>query len=241
MNVKRHIPNMITSCNLLCGAFAFFLAVHGMINVAAWLIFAGAVFDFFDGFAARLLKSYSDIGKELDSLADLITFGLAPSAIYSSYIKFFLTGSFNTPFIHLNALQMGWVLAPFLLAVFAALRLAKFNIDTRQSETFLGLTTTATGVFTASLGYMIYENPEYFNWLRPSFVMSLILFFCVMLVSEVPMFSMKFKNIRWKGNEDRFVLLIMSIVCVVLLGPGGIAPVILYYILFSLVRWMYKK
>ena len=88
---------------------------------------------------------------------------------------------------------------------------------------------------------MIFQNPEYFTWLRPSFVMSLILFFCVMLVSEVPMFSLKFKNIRWKGNEDRFVLLIMAIVCVVLLGPGGIAPVILYYIGFSLVRLMYKK
>ncbi len=241
MDFKRHIPNMLTSGNLLCGAFAIFFAIHGMIDVAAWLIFVGALFDFSDGFAARLLKAYSEIGKELDSLADLITFGVAPAAIYSTYIKFFLTGSFFTPFLHLSGLQVVWVLAPFILAVFAALRLAKFNIDTRQTENFLGLTTTATGIFTASLGYMIYQNPDYFTWLRPSFVLSMILFFCLMLVSEVPMFSLKFKSLAWKGNEDRFVLLIMAIVCLTLLGPGGVAPVILYYIGFSLVRWMYSK
>ena len=241
MNIFRHIPNMLTSGNLLCGAIATFMAIHGMIEVAAWLILAGALFDFFDGFVARALKAYSDIGKELDSLADLITFGLAPAAIYSSYNKFFLTGSFFTPYQHLNAVQLVWVFSPFILTVFAALRLAKFNIDTRQSESFLGLTTTATGIFTASLGYMIVQNPEYFQWLRPSIVMFMILFFCMMLVSEVPMFSLKFKHFKWKGNEDRYVLLIIGVVCVALFSLGGIALVILYYILFSLGRKLYVK
>lgn len=238
MKITRHIPNLLTCGNLLCGATATFFALNGMISVATWLILAGALFDFSDGFAARLFKAYSEIGKELDSLADLITFGVAPSAIYSTYIKYYLTGSFFTPVQLLSGIQLAWIIAPFILSAFAALRLAKFNIDTRQSENFLGLTTTATGIFTASLGYMIVQNAEYFSWLRPSFVISMILFICVMLVSEVPMFSFKFKHYRWKGNEDRFVLLIMAIVALVLLGIGGLAPVILYYVVFSLVRWM---
>ncbi len=241
MKIERHIPNILTSGNLLCGAFAIFFALHGMIQVATWLILAGALFDFSDGFAARLLKAYSEIGKELDSLADLVTFGVAPSAIYSTYIKYYITGSFFTPVQHLTAMQLVWVLAPFILAAFAAFRLAKFNLDTRQTESFLGLTTTATGIFTASLGYMLVDNPEYFTWLRPSFVIGLVMFFCVMLVSEVPMFSLKFKNFRWKGNEDRFVLLIMAIVAFVVLNVGGLAPVILYYIVFSLIRWLYSS
>lgn len=240
MKIKRHIPNILTSGNLLCGAFAIFFALHGMIQVAAWLILAGALFDFSDGFAARLLKAYSDIGKELDSLADLVTFGVAPSAILSTYNKFYLTGSFFTPAQHLNGYQLFWVLAPFALAAFAAVRLAKFNIDTRQSENFLGLTTTATGIFTASLGYMIVQNPDYFTWLKPSMVLTMVMFFSVMLISEVPMFSLKFKNFKWKGNEDRYVLLLLAIVVLSQLGVGGLAPVILYYILISLGRWLFS-
>lgn len=240
MSVRQHIPNFLTSMNLFCGAVATFLAVQGVVDVAAWLIFAGALFDFSDGFAARALKAYSEIGKELDSLADLVTFGVAPSAIYSAYIKFFLTGSFFTPWAHLNGLQAAWVLAPFILAVFAALRLAKFNLDTRQNENFLGLTTTATGIFTASWGAMVVQNPEYFSWLRPSYVLILIMIFCMLLVSEVPMFSLKFKGFRVKGNEDRYALLLIALLSLALLGVGGIALTILFYIGFALARWVIK-
>ena len=122
-----------------------------------------------DGYAARALKAYSEIGKELDSLADLISFGAAPSAIWSGLIKYQLTNSFTTSFDTLSTTQQILVLLPFVMVAFAALRLAKFNVDTRQSENFLGLTTTATGIFTASFAYKFMQTPGWFEWLSPSY------------------------------------------------------------------------
>lgn len=238
MKIKSHIPNTITSLNFLCGVFATVCAVSGHLQTAAILIFCGAVFDFFDGFVARLLKVSSDIGKELDSLADVVSFGIAPAAMYSTYVKTLLTGSPFFPIGQLGTLQLVWTLAPFILAAFAALRLAKFNIDTRQTENFLGLTTTATGLLTASLMWAAVDNMAMFSvWLRPSIVIGLVLFFCVMLVSEVPMFSLKIKHFTWKGNELRFILLGIGLLSIIFLGMGGIAVTIFIYILFSLVRY----
>jgi CDP-diacylglycerol---serine O-phosphatidyltransferase len=239
MNVTKYIPNSITSMNLLCGVLATVFAISGKLEVSTFLIFAGALFDFCDGFAARALKAYSNIGKELDSLADLITFGVAPAAMYSTYIKFFITGSYQYSILNLNWLGLFWVLLPFILVVFSALRLAKFNIDTRQTENFLGLTTTATGIFTASFLYMVVNNPGSFNWLRPSFVIFAIMIFCVLLVSEIPMFSLKIKHFTFKGNENRFILIAVAILSLIAFGVGGIAVTILAYILFSIAMWLF--
>ena len=241
MKITKHIPNFLTSLNLACGALAVFFALNGNITLAALLIFIGALFDFSDGFAARGLKAYSDMGKELDSLADLISFGMAPAAIYSALIKYLITGNLNSSF---NALQTGdqiLVVLPFILAVFSGLRLAKFNIDTRQTENFLGLTTTATGIFTASFAYMVILKPGMFTWLTPVMLIALVIFFSFMLVSEVPMFSLKFKSFSFAENKERFLLLAFAVVSFIVLGVGGLAALILFYILYSIVKSLFSK
>ncbi|MCT4588644.1 MAG: CDP-alcohol phosphatidyltransferase family protein [Carboxylicivirga sp.] len=238
MNIKQHIPNFLTCLNVLCGALAIFFAIQARIDIAIWLIFAASVLDFGDGFAARALKAYSEIGKEMDSLADLISFGVAPAAIWSSIAKFQFTGDFTTDFNTLPLVQQILILAPFVMVAFAALRLAKFNVDTRQTENFLGLTTTATGIFTASLAYKFLQTPEWFNWLSPAVILIFVAFFCIMLVSEVPMFSLKVKNMKWADNKERFILLAIAIAAVSLFGFGGIAVVILYYIVVSIAKWL---
>lgn len=238
MEIKRHIPNTITSLNLFCGIMAVVCAVSGLLFEAAMLIFAGAVFDFFDGFVARLLGVSSPIGKELDSLADVVSFGIAPAAIYSTYMKYLVSNDWYINIYHLSPTQLFWVVSPFVLGVFAALRLAKFNLDERQTENFLGLTTTATGLFTASLICFITEHLSLFHWLRPWMLITMIFIFCVLLVSEVPMFSLKVKHLTWQGNELRFALIAIAIVSVALLGFGGIALTILIYILFSLAKYV---
>ncbi len=237
MQLKKHIPNTITSMNLLCGTLSTVSALSGSLKLAALLLFMGAVFDFFDGFVARLLGVSSAIGKELDSLADLVSFGFAPAAMFSTYIKFVFTGSYTIN-IFANSFLTIWCLLPFIMVVFAGIRLAKFNIDERQTENFLGLTTTATGLFTASLVWMTSSMPELFvGWLRPSVVMFIVMIFCVLLVSEVPMFSLKIKHWTWQGNELRFILLGIGAVSIGVLGLGGISLTILLYIIFSVVRF----
>lgn len=242
MNIKKHIPNAITSMNLLCGVIATVYAISGHLQTATLLIFAGALFDFCDGFAARALKVSSDIGKELDSLADIVSFGIAPAAMYSTYIKTQISG-YSYSFIgDLQPIQLIWTLLPFILVVFAALRLAKFNLDTRQSEEFLGLTTTATGLFSASLMWMIVEHSDWFTpWFSKSIVMLMIFIFCVLLVSEVPMFSLKIKHFTWKDNQLRFILIAVALISICILGIGGIAATILAYILFSLIKYALNK
>ena len=236
MAIKDHIPNSITSLNLFSGVLATVFAVSGNLHAATILIFCGAVFDYFDGFVARLLHVSSDIGKELDSLADLISFGFAPAAMYSTYVKYLLTGDFTTSLATLELTQLLWVMSPLILVVFAALRLAKFNLDTRQTETFLGLTTTATGLFTASLLWFVSDHLQAFSCVRPIYVLILVVIFCALLVSEIPMFSLKIKHFGWHGNEMRFVLLLIAIMSIVCLGIGGVALTIALYIIFSLVR-----
>lgn len=238
MEIKKHIPNSITSLNLLCGVFATVCAVSGMVEWAAYLIFAGAVFDFFDGFVARLLKVSSPIGKELDSLADIVSFAIAPAAMYSTYIKYIITGDWYYHIYYLTGFGLMWVLLPFILAVFGALRLAKFNLDTRQTENFLGLTTTATGLFTASLILFAVNHLTLFSWVHPWMIMMMIMIFCVLLVSEVPMFSLKIKHWTWAGNELRFILVAVAVVTIALFGFGGIALTIFLYILFSLAKYI---
>lgn len=236
-SIKAYIPNTITSMNLLCGVIATLCAFEGLFQQAALFIIGGAVFDFFDGFAARALGVSSPMGKELDSLADNISFGLAPAAIYSTYMRWLLTGSLTTPLVGMQGWQVVLVAAPLLLAVFAGLRLAKFNIDTRQTESFLGLTTTATGLFTASLFWMLPAHEDLFaRILSPAVTLILVAIFCALLVSEIPMFSLKIKHFGWKGNELQAILLLVGLVSIIFLGVGGISLTILLYTLFSIVR-----
>ncbi len=242
MQIKKYIPNTITSLNLLCGVLSVTMAFAGDLRAAALLIIAGAIFDFFDGFVARALHVSGEMGKELDSLADNISFGLAPAAMYSVYLKWHLTGDTQTPLLCLadDMPTFALVLCPLILAVFAGLRLAKFNIDKRQTENFLGLTTTATGLFTASLLWMLTDQTQdiFRTYLTPTVVIAMVMIFCALLVSEIPMFSLKVKHMTLKGNELRIILLMVGVISITLMGLGGLSLTIALYTIFSIVRWL---
>lgn len=229
----KHIPNAITCCNLLCGCVATGFAFQGNYAIALAFIIAGAVFDFFDGFAARLLKVSSPMGKELDSLADDITFGLAPATIVYSLLR---ETAVPMPCACLDALVP---YAAFLIAAFSALRLAKFNIDERQATTFYGLPTPANALFWSALAYGAHDwllaFPHTF-WL----LLVGILFSCYILVADVPMFALKFKSFGWSGNGLRYSFIVLAAALLLLLGWSGFSVVIVLYILLSLIAWRVK-
>lgn len=242
MSLIRHIPNALTSVNLLLGTVGLYLAINGRPDLTAWCILLAALFDFFDGFAARLLKAYSAIGKDLDSLADLISFGVAPAAVFSSMIHFQITGEWKSDFFNLNGYHQTLVLLPFILAAFAALRLAKFNNDTRQTENFIGLTTTATGMFTVSLAYLLYFKGQHFlATSSPWQILLLVVIFSILLVSEIPMFSLKFKSYGWAENVHRYILLLFSVIALVWLGLGALAVIVPIYVLYSIVLMLMSE
>lgn len=200
--------------------------------MAMLFIVLGAVFDFFDGMSARLLNVSSPIGKELDSLADNITFGLAPSAVVFSLfmeidIPEFMSGvSDLLPY------------SAFIISVFSALRLAKFNLDERQTTSFIGMPTPANALFWSSLAICISEG-EYLQWFNALYLLLLVFVMSFLLVSELPMFSLKFKELSWKTNKIKYIFLIVSITLLVLYGVNGLSAVILWYILLSV--FLYKK
>lgn len=200
--------------------------------MAMLFIVLGAVFDFFDGMSARLLNVSSPIGKELDSLADNITFGLAPSAVVFSLfmeidIPEFMSGvSDLLPY------------SAFIISVFSALRLAKFNLDERQTTSFIGMPTPANALFWSSLAICISEV-EYLQWFNALYLLLLVFVMSFLLVSELPMFSLKFKELSWKTNKIKYIFLIVSITLLVLYGVNGLSAVILWYILLSV--FLYKK
>jgi CDP-diacylglycerol--serine O-phosphatidyltransferase len=186
MKIIKHIPNTITSMNLLCGVLGVIFTFQGALDLAFYLMILAAVFDFLDGFAARMLKAYSPMGKELDSLADLISFGLLPALmIHRRLVEGGMTGF--------------WIYIPVIICIFSALRLAKFNVDDRQSENFLGLPTPACAMWCGSLIYAADRGVmTVAGLLSERYIMIIApVVLAILLVSEIPMFSMKFK----KGSE----------------------------------------
>jgi CDP-diacylglycerol--serine O-phosphatidyltransferase len=221
--IRKNIPNAITSLNLFCGCVALVFAFDNDTVTAAFFILAAAVFDFCDGFAARLLKAYSPMGKELDSLADVVSFGVAPSAIVFSMLA---DGTCFNPFLSFGA---------FLIAVFSALRLAKFNIDTRQNESFIGLPTPACALFFCGLTSI--QNID------SRVLAALIPVFCFLLVCELPMFSLKIKKqAGFQHFIKKYCLQILLAVCAIIFvavfGLAGISYTIALYILLSLWYWV---
>ena len=219
MQIKRIIPNSLTCANLLCGSAAVFMATQEQFLWAFALILAGGLFDFFDGASARWLKVPSPLGVQLDSLADDITFGLAPAMILMCYLK---------PIIG------WWALIALLIAAFSALRLAKFNIDTRQTSSFIGVPTPANALFWGSLvvGAHDFLVSDSFNAL---YLIILVAFTSWLLVAEIPMFSLKFKNLSWRDNKVQFIFLLGCIPLIVLLQVAGLAAIIIWYALLSLI------
>ena len=225
--MRRHIPNTITCCNLLSGCVAAMYAFEGMYLFAFVFIIAGAVFDFFDGLSARALKVSSPIGKELDSLADVITFGFAPAAMVFSWLR-------ECADAHLDML-LAFVMpfAAFLLVAFSALRLAKFNVDERQTSSFIGLPTPANALFWGALVLGSHDTvvAQPYGWVA---VIVLVGLFSWLLVAEIPMFSLKFKNLTWKSNRIAYTFLLVSLVLLILLGLNGLSAVIGWYIILSI-------
>ena len=226
--ITRHIPNTVTCCNLFSGCIATVLAYQGDYTGALTFIVLGAVFDFFDGMLARALHAYSPLGKELDSLADDVTFGVAPSMIVFSLFKEVTVPAFLAP------VSDYLPFAAFLISVFSALRLAKFNIDTRQTSSFIGVPTPANALFWGALvvgghEFLVSDN---FNAL---YLLALVLFTSWLLVAEIPMFSLKFKNLSWRDNKVQFIFLLGCVPLVVCLGIAGLAAIIIWYALLSLI------
>lgn len=234
--MKKHIPNIITLANLSCGILAILIALDfnpvqwiqkAKLEYAVYCIFLGAVFDFLDGFTARLLKAYSDIGKELDSLADLVTFGFAPAAITSALIS-----------SHAVELPFGKTIfiIPFIIVLFSALRLAKFNVDTRQTTSFIGLPTPANALFFGGIVFLNLPPIFYSIWLPV-----LCIIFSLLLISELPMFSLKMKSFSFSKNKIQFIFLLGSLVLIAILQLNSISYIILLYIIISSVLFLISK
>ena len=232
--IARHIPNTLTCCNLICGCIATGTAFYGNYQWAILMIIFGAVFDFFDGMVARALGVSSNIGKELDSLADVVTFGVAPSSIL-----FFLFHEVHYPELLTSYFSLKSLLpyTAFIMAAFSALRLAKFNLDERQHQQFIGLPTPANALFWGSLvlGQHNFLISQKFNVV---FLFLFMLLFCMLLVCEVPMLALKFKNLSWKENKQRYIFL-LGCLPLLLLGVSSLAAIIIWYIAISVV--LYKK
>lgn len=228
MRIKNYIPNTITCLNLVSGCVASVMALEGNLMYAVVWIMLAAVFDFFDGFAARLLKAFSPIGKELDSLADVVSFGVAPGMIL------FVLLSWLAPTLPLGGLNEYIPYWAFVIPAFSGLRLAKFNIDERQTTSFIGLPVPAHALFWSSLGYSIQPFLPQGGVALLVGLMALALVTSLLLVSEVPMFSLKIKSLAWKGNELRYILVACAVIFVSIWGFLGIAGTILLYVLLSI-------
>jgi CDP-diacylglycerol--serine O-phosphatidyltransferase len=244
VNPVKHIPNFITSLNLVCGFLALFSISAGNPLEAAFLIIAAAVFDFFDGFAARLLKVSSPIGAELDSLADMVTFGVVPGAMLMHY----LTESTGISISGLSTfIENPLLLIPALIPVFSALRLAKFNVDTRQTDSFRGLPTPASALWVISIPLII-EYMPFHMWWQPEnvivdkwFVLGSAIGLSALMVSDVPLLAMKFKSFGWKGNEFRFIFLIISLAMLIILRPLAIPMILSLYVIISVINNLVTK
>lgn len=283
-----NIPNLFTASNLLCGVFAIILAFAGRIDIAPYFIFLAAVLDFFDGFLARLLKQQGELGKQLDSLADMISFGLAPGIMIlvilvgqTTFVDpeslFFAHGEYittsnkveveaaGTSFFSLEALNMSlqaWRTAffewkninwlPFLgliIPFFSMFRLAKFNIDTRQSESFIGLPTPANTIFFMAFPLLLAKYGEKTGWehdvilwlVQPAVLVPVVVIMSLLLIAELPLFALKFKNFNWKGNEVRYIFLISCGILISTLLIWSIPIIVLLYLILSFIQYILRK
>ena len=292
-----NIPNLITACNMLCGVFAIILAFAGRIDIAPYFIFGAAVLDFFDGFAARMLKQQGELGKQLDSLADMISFGLAPGLIILVTLIFATTpldphnllfgdnrelggllwnsgeyittntivemGDNGVPLTFRVAMAISnwksnffdwgtinWL--PFvglIIPFFSLFRLAKFNIDTRQSESFIGLPTPANTIFFMAFPLLLAQYGGTTGWehnlimwlIQPVVLIPIIVVMSVLLVSELPLFALKFKHFKWKGNGTRYIFLISCGILISTLLIWSIPIIVLLYLILSFIQHILRK
>ncbi len=224
MNLIKHLPNAITCLNLFSGSAGVWLGFQGNYTGAMVAILLSGIFDFLDGFVARLTHSYSEMGKELDSLADVVSFGLVPASIVFSMLA--ESNSFAS-----------YKFLAFSISVFSALRLAKFNIDERQTTSFIGLPTPANAFFWGGLAV------SFSDWFiqNPIILIVLTFVFSLLLVAEFPMFSLKFKSLKWKDNKVKFLFLLVNIILIILLKEKSISFIIIWYIILSAINFIFNK
>jgi len=232
MSIKKNIPNFITLLNLLSGILSIYLGLRGEIQLSAAMIFVAAILDFFDGFLARILKAKSEIGVQLDSLADMVSFGIAPA--------FVLFHTFLMPEVgmsHENYLPF----IAFMVPLFSALRLAKFNIDENQTSSFIGMPTPAVALLLASFPIMIMvcladNKGLYYDIVtNPYALAGIAVVSSLLMVSPLPMFAMKFTSISWAENQTRYIFIVLSVFLIILLKLAAIPLIILMYVLLSVV------
>lgn len=226
--ITRLIPNTLTCLNLFAGCVACVMAFEGNYMSALSFIILSAVFDFFDGMMARLLDAHSVIGKDLDSLADDVSFGVAPSVIVFSLLR-------EMDLSWMGGAATCFPFLAFLIAVFSALRLAKFNNDARQTSSFIGLPVPANALFWASLVAGGHDSLLCTDaWWLPLGVLVAVVLSAWLLVSEIPMFSLKFKSLSWRQNKVSYLFLLVCLPLLAWLKVSGFAAVIVWYILLSL-------
>jgi CDP-diacylglycerol---serine O-phosphatidyltransferase len=224
--IRRNIPNALTCGNLLCGCVGAVEAFHNNLLLSCGLIGVALIFDFFDGFSARLLKVSSPIGKDLDSLADMVTFGLLPSIIVYQMLM-----------DSIPDLMGIWKAYPaFIIAIFSAIRLAKFNNDPRQTDSFIGVPTPANAMLIASLPIIVNTHE---NWkpliINTNNLLILSIVMSYLLVMEMPLLALKFKSFGWKGNEFRFIFIGLTVLLLILLKIVAIPVILVLYVLISIV------
>lgn len=229
MQIKNHIPNLITLLNLLSGIFSIYFGMQGELLFSAYCIFLAAIFDFFDGFAARLLNSQSDIGLQLDSLADVVSFGVAPGFILFHMIGLSLNLEIDNylPFFG------------FIIPLFSALRLAKFNVDENQTDSFVGVPTPTVALLIASFPIIILQTYAETQGLfydiifNTYFLVGISVAFSLLMVSPLPMFALKFKSYGWKKNRVQYLFATASLLLILILGFAAVPLIVLMYILLS--------
>ena len=252
MNIKKHIPNLLTCGNLFCGCLAITSAFKGDLILTAYLVGIAAVLDFFDGFVARLLQVGGELGKQLDSLADMVTFGVVPGVVMyhllgHSWLEMckdyqncqpvasHWNSSINTYYSYVEYI-------PFLITIFSCIRLAKFNIDTRQTNSFIGVPTPANTLLICSIPMINEFQPSVMeiNILNITqnvyFLIGLTVVMSYLLVAEIPLFAMKFKNFGWPNNKIRYSFLIISVILLILFHFIAIPFILFLYILLSFIN-----
>lgn len=267
-----NIPNLFTASNLICGVVAIILTLVGRIDLAPFAIFLGALFDFFDGFLARKLKVSSEMGKQLDSLADMVTFGVAPGLLimvvmivtiyidgpffednFVSHVHFQLQNWVNAVFYNVpNSMDASIKFLPFVglfIPFMSMFRLAKFNLDTRQSDSFIGVPTPLNTLFFTFFPLILWieydawsQDPGIFEYIfNPYFLIGLIVLMSLLLVAEIPLFALKFKHFKWKGNEIRFIFLLTSVILIATLLVWSIPLIVFLQLILSIVDNKYSK
>jgi CDP-diacylglycerol--serine O-phosphatidyltransferase len=250
MTLKRQIPNVITLLNLLSGTIAVYFAANNSLELAAYFVLLGIFFDFFDGFAARLLNVQGELGKQLDSLADIVTSGVAPGLVM---VQLLLKSLENTSWDFSMPINSDNILfsVPFLISLIGLLitlgagyRLAKFNLDERQTSSFIGLPTPAAALVVISFPLiLLYANNTFSKIVieNTGFLIGITLILTFLMNAEIPLFSLKFKNFGWKKDSIKVIFIVITVLCMVIIKFMAIPIIIIVYVILSLIENRYTK